>query len=118
MPTPRHIASASLVVLAATLAGCAGYGQAPATPRDGTVGATGAGAPAASAPVNACNAQPAQSVVGQNSTASVVESARVRSGAQMARVLRRGSFLVDGVTRSDGAIDGATVDVLPPFAGG
>lgn len=41
-----------------------------------------------------------------------------RYGEQMARVLRRGSFLVDGVTRSDGAIDGATVDVLPPFAGG
>ena len=93
MPTPRHIASASLVVLAATLAGCAGYGQAPATPRDGTVGATGAGAPAASAPVNACNAQPAQFAVGQNSTASIMESARVRAGAQMARILRPGQMV-------------------------
>jgi len=40
-----------------------------------------------------CNAQPAQFVVGQNSTASVVESARQRSGAQTARILRPGQII-------------------------
>jgi len=40
-------------------------------------------------------------------------------GGEMARVLRTGSFLVDGVVRRDGgAVSGAVVDVLPPFAGG
>lgn len=41
-------------------------------------------------------------------------------GEAMARVLRAGSFLVDGIVRKDdGPIAGAiTVDVLPPFAGG
>lgn len=48
-----------------------------------------------------------------------------RYGEQMRRVLRSGSFLVDGVVRRDGALAasrgetrGITVDVLPPFAGG
>lgn len=42
-----------------------------------------------------------------------------RYGEPMARVLRSGSFLVDGrVRRDDGAVDGSRVDVLPPFAGG
>lgn len=42
-----------------------------------------------------------------------------RHGAAMARVLRSGSFLVDGTVRRDGGeIRGAAVDVLPPFAGG
>lgn len=42
-----------------------------------------------------------------------------RYGEAMARVLRSGSFLVDGrVRRDDGRVDGARVDVLPPFAGG
>ena len=46
-----------------------------------------------------------------------------RYGDAMARVLRGGSFLVDGRVRRDhGAIEGgagrARVDVLPPFAGG
>ena len=37
----------------------------------------------------------------------------------MARVVANGSFLVDGVVRRDGAAPlGASVDVLPPFAGG
>jgi len=39
-----------------------------------------------------CNAQPAQFAVGQSSTASVMESARARSGAQMARILRPGQI--------------------------
>lgn len=43
-----------------------------------------------------------------------------RYGDAMARVLRSGSFLVDGtVVRDDSAtITGDVVDVLPPFAGG
>jgi len=42
-----------------------------------------------------------------------------RYGDAMARVLRNGSFLVDGVVSRDPARPlGARVDVLPPFAGG
>ncbi|MBL3686478.1 MoaD/ThiS family protein [Leucobacter zeae] len=42
-----------------------------------------------------------------------------RYGEPMRRVLRAGSFLVDGVVRRDGGeIEGVRVDVLPPFAGG
>ena len=42
-----------------------------------------------------------------------------RYGDAMARVLRNGSFLVDGVVSRDPAQPvGARVDVLPPFAGG
>lgn len=42
-----------------------------------------------------------------------------RHGAAMARVLKSGSFLVDGTVRrnSDHPV-GGQVDVLPPFAGG
>ncbi len=40
-----------------------------------------------------CNAQPVQSFVGQNSTAKVVEAARVQSGALMARILRPGQMV-------------------------
>jgi sulfur-carrier protein len=42
-----------------------------------------------------------------------------RYGDAMARVLRNGSFLVDGVvSRDPGRLLGERVDVLPPFAGG
>lgn len=42
-----------------------------------------------------------------------------RYGDDMARVLRSGSFLVDAVVSRDPARRiTATVDVLPPFAGG
>ncbi|HEV7742947.1 MAG TPA: MoaD/ThiS family protein [Pseudolysinimonas sp.] len=42
-----------------------------------------------------------------------------RYGDAMARVLRNGSFLVDGVVSRDPAKPLANrVDVLPPFAGG
>lgn len=42
-----------------------------------------------------------------------------RYGEPMARVMRSGSFLVDGVVRRDLALPvGETVDILPPFAGG
>ncbi|KRD41984.1 proteinase inhibitor I78 [Acidovorax sp. Root275] len=76
-------AAAGGLVVAALLTGCANQGQPPAS--------TGTAAPPA--PGGICNAQPAQSAVGQNSTASVVESARVRSGAQMARILRPGQII-------------------------
>jgi len=40
-------------------------------------------------------------------------------GDAMARVLRSGAFLVDGVVSRDDAVPvGSRVDVLPPFAGG
>ncbi|WP_410810661.1 MoaD/ThiS family protein [Micromonospora sp. 067-2] len=44
-----------------------------------------------------------------------------RHGDQLAAVLRVASFLVDGVTCHDRETPlpgGATIDVLPPFAGG
>ena len=42
-----------------------------------------------------------------------------RYGEPMSKVLRSGSFLVDGTVRCDGgAITGEVVDVLPAFAGG
>ena len=42
-----------------------------------------------------------------------------RYGDTMGRVLRTGSFLVDGTVRCDGGpVAGDTVDVLPAFAGG
>ncbi len=42
-----------------------------------------------------------------------------RYGAGMTRVLRNGSFLVDGVVvRDRDRLLGRQVDVLPPFAGG
>ncbi|MBS1675452.1 MAG: MoaD/ThiS family protein [Actinobacteria bacterium] len=42
-----------------------------------------------------------------------------RYGAPMAKVLKSGSFLVDGtVSRDDARPLGTTVDILPPFAGG
>ena len=42
-----------------------------------------------------------------------------RYGEPMAKVLKAGSFLVDGtVSRDDTRPIGSTVDILPPFAGG
>ncbi|MEU4621222.1 MoaD/ThiS family protein [Actinoplanes sp. NPDC023801] len=44
-----------------------------------------------------------------------------RHGERLALVLKAASFLVDGLTchdRTAALPDGATVDVLPPFAGG
>ena len=47
---------------------------------------------------------------------SLLES---RYGEPMSRVLRSGSFLVDGlVSRDPSRALGARVDVLPPFSGG
>ena len=51
---------------------------------------------------------------------AVLDQAVAAHGAGLARVLSVASFLVDGVrTGRDAALaDGATVEVLPPFAGG
>lgn len=50
-----------------------------------------------------------------------VEPAAGTDAADLAAVLDRCSFLVDGVTTRDRAVvvpGGAVVDVMPPFAGG
>lgn len=86
---PRTLAAGLAGV--AILAGCSGYGQPAASP--GPAPSTTAPSPAAPAPMAECNAQPAQFAVGQNSTATVMESARVRSGAHMARILRPGQMI-------------------------
>ncbi len=44
-------------------------------------------------PGGRCDAGPAQSAVGQSSTARNVESARVAAGARMARILRPGQMV-------------------------
>lgn len=52
--------------------------------------------------------------------AALVDSLAAR-GPELARVLRRCSFLRDGIAVRDDAVElshGQTVDVLPPFAGG
>jgi len=75
----------------ALLAGCAGL------PGGSPMGGSGAGsAPAPQPPQwqtpgprgGVCDAGPAQRAIGKQSTASVMEKARVDSGAAMARVLR------------------------------
>lgn len=56
--------------------------------------------------------------------AEALEKAQVGKGQEFVRVLTRCSFLIDGApvgTRPHAAVmlpDGATVEVLPPFAGG
>ncbi len=50
-----------------------------------------------------------------------LDIARERHGAELARVLERCSFLLDEVAVRDRSVllsDEATLDVLPPFAGG
>lgn len=77
----KTIAIQSSIVLACALAaGCTGLGE----PAVGPTGAPRGGT---------CDAGPAQSAVGQSSTAKVVEAARVRSGARMARILRPGQMV-------------------------
>jgi hypothetical protein len=70
--------------MAVLMGGCASHGQAPAPTQPQAQ---------APAPEALCNAQPAQAAVGQSSTASVVESARARSGARMVRILRPGQMV-------------------------
>ena len=51
----------------------------------------------------------------------VLVAARARHGSELARVLERCSFLLDEVAVRDRDAtlhEGATLDVLPPFAGG
>jgi len=52
--------------------------------------------------------------------AEVIRAAEQRHGPELARVLAVASFLVDGsrADRSSVLPDDATVEVLPPFAGG
>ena len=55
------------------------------------------------------------------STLADVQAASIRShGPDLARVFAVASFLVDGVRTDPAAalVDGGTVEVLPPFAGG
>lgn len=74
----NRIFALSACLCAALLAGCAGLpGEQPAPPQWQTPGPRG----------GACNAAPAQSALGKQGTASVIEKARVASGAAMARVL-------------------------------
>jgi sulfur-carrier protein len=52
---------------------------------------------------------------------ALVDTLAARRGERLAVVLKVASFLVDGVTWHDRQLPlpaGATVDVLPPFAGG
>lgn len=58
--------------------------------------------------------------LGADLTLGALHEVLVRTyGEPMARVLRSGSFLLDGVVRRDPAhAVGAQVDILPPFAGG
>ena len=90
MSRPLHTVSAVVALAAGALAGCSGYGTAPAQPAGGAAGPT---APPPAQAAGQCNAQPAQGAVGQSSTSTVVESARARSGAQMARILRPGQMI-------------------------
>jgi sulfur-carrier protein len=50
----------------------------------------------------------------------VLDAAAARHGAALVRVFSAASFLVEGVRAGRDATlaDGATVEVLPPFAGG
>jgi sulfur-carrier protein len=58
--------------------------------------------------------------LGDGATLGALREALVtRYGPPMERVLRSGSFLVDGAVRRDPAHPlAANVDILPPFAGG
>lgn len=94
------MAAFAVALAAASLAGCSGFGQGLTGTSAGSSQATSASSStqsdsrAAPAGVAAqCNAQPAQFAVGQNSTARVMESARARAGAEMARVLRPGQMV-------------------------
>jgi molybdopterin converting factor small subunit len=51
---------------------------------------------------------------------AVLDQAGAAHGDALTRVLSVASFLVDGVRtgREAALVDGATVEVLPPFAGG
>ncbi len=72
-------------------------------------------AAAAAAAGTASEAHPAQTL------GALLAGLRDAHGAEFAEVLGRCSVLVDGVASTEAATPvaaGATVDVLPPFAGG
>ncbi len=80
-------AVAALTLALLTLAGCSTFDRpaAPAQPRP--IGAS-------TAPVGGtCDGQGAQWAVGKSATAAVLEQARVRAGARMARVLHPGQMV-------------------------
>ena len=76
-------AGGAVAVVGLMMAGCSSIGPG-SSPAPAPIGAS-------TAPVGGeCNAQGAQAAVGKNATVKVVEDARVRAGARMARVLRPG----------------------------
>jgi hypothetical protein len=80
--TPTLTAGLTTGLCAALLAGCAGL--------PGGTGGAGGAAPASVGPGprgGVCNAAPAQGAIGKQGTPSVIEQARVASGAAMARLL-------------------------------
>lgn len=75
--------AAAAAAALALVSGCSSVGPA-ATPAPPPIGA-------GTAPVGGtCDAQAAQWALGRNGTAKVLEEARVRAGARMARVLHKG----------------------------
>jgi len=79
-------AGGAVAVVGLMMAGCSSIGPG-SSPAPAPIGAS-------TAPVGGeCNAQGAQAAVGKNATAKVVEEARVRSGARLARVLRPGQMI-------------------------
>ena len=79
-------AGGAVAVVGLMMAGCSSIGPG-SSPAPAPIGAS-------TAPVGGeCNAQGAQAAVGKNATAKVVEDARVRSGARLARVLRPGQMI-------------------------
>lgn len=79
-------AGGAVAVVGLMMAGCSSIGPG-SSPAPAPIGAS-------TAPMGGeCNAQSAQTAVGKNATAKVVEDARVRSGARLARVLRPGQMI-------------------------
>ncbi len=65
--------------------------------------------------------RPEETATGGRSLDDLLTELADRHGERLAAVLRVASFLVDGVTCHDRRAPlpaGATIDVLPPFAGG
>jgi len=59
--------------------------------------------------------------VAEGTTVATLVDTLAERGPELAKVLKRCSFLRDGIAVRDDAIelsDGQTIDVLPPFAGG
>jgi molybdopterin converting factor small subunit len=62
-----------------------------------------------------------ETLEGRFDLTSLTEELARRHGTRLGTVMKAASFLVDGRTWHDQRVDlpdGATVDVLPPFAGG